>query len=397
MRTTYLAVAAVSAVAAGAFAPAAIATPVDSGSGTTSVPIFSDSVQYPVGGLGPTIVSQTMATGDFDRDGNLDLAATGVVDGVAILNGDGHGQLTRTAFYHTEIGTNSVVAADLRGLGRLDLVVTNFFSVSVLFNDGHGRFTVDRTYATDPNPTVTQRTGGVPVGAAVADFDGDGHPDLAINSLVPVPGGVGIMRNDGAGHFTGPAWYGVGLAKTVVQTGDIDNDGRPDLITSDAAASGFWVQLNDGHGGFEAPRWNFIPLLAEDMKVADVDGDGNLDVVTANAAAFSFSVQYGDGAGNFGPPQLTAGSFTPCALAIDDFDGDGITDIAVMQFVPSLAVIYRGNGHRGFEYTENHTIGLGGQGAITAQLDRTRQPSILSMSALSQDVSVLHNNTPTAR
>ncbi|MBL1079418.1 VCBS repeat-containing protein [Nocardia sp. 2] len=375
----------------------AVAAPTGSGAGSSSGsseganPLFGESAQYNVGGLGPAVGSQTMAYADFNGDGNMDVAATGVVDGTGILFGDGTGRLRRNQFVHTEVGANAVHTADLNGDGASDLVVTNFLSISVLLNDGRGVFHVDRTYATDFNPDVSYRTGGIPFGVALADFDNDGAVDLAFNNLVPVPGGVGIMRGDGQGHFGVPQWRGVGLGKASVVAGDVDNDGYADLAFHDLGTSGVWVMVNDRNGGFAAPRWNLAALPSEDLKLADADGDGNLDLLTANIAGFSASVHWGDGRGNFGPPQLIGPAAAPCAVAVGDFDGDGIPDIAAGQYVPSTAMIFKGNGRRGFDYVEQHTIGLGPQAMAAVDLTGDGRPEVISMSSLSEDVAVMVN------
>ncbi|MGX1806195.1 FG-GAP repeat domain-containing protein [Nocardia sp. NPDC055321] len=383
---------AVSAIAAGQ-AGAQVAPGSHSGSSEGADPIFRESAQYRVGGLGPAVGGQTMAYADFDGDGDTDVAATGVVDGVGVLFGDGRGALRRNQFVHTEIGANAVQAGDLNGDGAADLVVTNFLSISVLLNDGRGDFAVDRIYATDVNPDVTYRTGGIPFGIALADFDNDGALDLAFNNLAPVPGGVGIMRGDGLGHFAAPQWRGVGLGKASVIAGDLNGDGYADLAMHDLATSGVWVLLNDLRGGFDAPRWNLAALPSEDLKLADVDGDGALDLLTANIAGFSVSVHWGDGRGNFGPPQLIGPAAAPCAVAVGDFDGDGIMDIAAGQYIPSTAMIFKGNGQRGFDYIEQHTIGLGPQALEAVDLTGDGRLDLISMSSLSEDVAVMINRS----
>ncbi|MFE3701423.1 FG-GAP-like repeat-containing protein, partial [Nocardia tengchongensis] len=110
--------------------------------------------------------------------------------------------------------------------------------------------------------------------------------------------------------------------------------------------------------------------------------------------AFSFSVMYGDGHGNFGPPQTTVGPIAPCALAIGDFTGSKRMDIAALQYVPSTAMIYRNNGDHTFGYVEQHTVGLGAQGAVAVRLDNDRHDDVISMSMLSESVAVLRNRIP---
>ncbi|MEV6773700.1 VCBS repeat-containing protein [Nocardia sp. NPDC051030] len=343
------------------------------------------------GGLANGEGSQTVASGDFDGDGKQDVAVSNFLDAVVIFHGNGDGTLTKTQEVKTGLVATGATAGDLTGDGRPDLVVTNGIgTVSVLVNDGHGQF----RKATDLQGAGVP--GGIaPVGSVIADFDGDGINDIAIDNLIAAPYGITLVRGHGDGTFDPPRQVLAGIFRSIILVGDLNHDGAVDLVTADAGQPWLLYSLiNDGHGNFDTRIDTFTHLTAEDMKLVDVDGDGNLDVVSANAFTFGFSVFRGHGDGTFDlwPTEVLTG-FAPTGIEAADFDGDGKVDIGVLDYLPGTVKIYRNNGNLNFSYVEEHQAATGGQALFAVDLHGTGRPDLLAMSSFDAQIAILPNRT----
>jgi hypothetical protein len=177
------------------------------------------------------------------------------------------------------------------------------------------------------------------------DLNGDAHADLALEA----GNDVGIVLNNGSGAFGSetivPAPAGAGI--TSFAMGDLNGDGRPDLVQmgyvagSGAAFSsfGFWVRLNNGSGSFGPPTHYPIALNytlhggSFDLEgaIADFDRDGRNDLALTDLDGDRIMIFSGRGDGTFAPPiaSVDLGSDRANALALGDLDGDGLRDLAI--------------------------------------------------------------------
>ena len=246
----------------------------------------------------------------------------------------------------------SVVAADLNGDGKLDVVTANvcasFIScsnsaVGVLLGNGDGTFQTAVSYSSG---------GWNAVSLAVADVNGDGKPDVVVAnacmSSTTCTGGVviGVLLGNGDGTFQPAATFDSGGSGAGgIAVADVSGDGKPDLLvatecvsSSDCSTGAVSVLLGNGDGTFQAAvSYESGGSTALSIKVADVNGDGELDLLVANECATSacsangvVGVLLGNGDGTFQTAvSYDSGGTTAISLAAADLNGDGKSDIIV--------------------------------------------------------------------
>jgi hypothetical protein len=238
-----------------------------------------------------------LAVGDFNQDGNLDFVVnnngTGGNTGTdsVVFFGDGAGGFAAATPIQLAPGGTIVpqytAVGDFNGDGFLDLAIANSGTdtFNVYLNNGTGGFTLAHTYTTPvPNGIIK-----------AADLNRDGKLDLAISSnQTSTP--ITIWKGNGDGSFTqqaNPAVGSVSIASFSVA--DFNGDGKPDLIynTSNSTATGnIYVVLGNGDFTFQAPSTG-VSTLGNDtlsLAVGDFNGDGYSDVVVGNYSSNNLGV-----------------------------------------------------------------------------------------------------------
>ena len=180
--------------------------------------------------------------GDFDGDGLLDLAvadekAASMGPGkVAFLRGHGNGSFDLPVLYNAGVSADSLATGDFDHDGDLDLAVAVnldvFGSVAVLLGNGNGTFA----------PQVLYPTGRLASDVVVGDFDRDHHPDLAVVNTFNVT--ATILSGQGDGSFTLLAQYAPGLVPVALTAGEFDGDDALDLAVVDLGANTVRVLLS---------------------------------------------------------------------------------------------------------------------------------------------------------
>lgn len=259
----------------------------------------------------------TLATGDVDGDGDLDI----VTPGVSVLINDGKGKFALPVSYHAAGQSSAVTVADLNGDGRLDIASANDRAddgngngdVTVLMNAGGAVFA----------SPVHYDAGVIPGTVTAGDLDGDGYSDLIVGTQC----GFNILRNTGTGTFAPPLRRDREMIFPLVSLADLNGDGRKDLVVSDRIGWKVNVLMNNAAQGL-SPSVTYQVAGVVDVGVGDFNDDGRPDLVTSNTRFNTVSLLL-NGATGFGTPLNYDLSFSGSGIAVADFDGDGASDIAL--------------------------------------------------------------------
>jgi hypothetical protein len=283
----------------------------------------------------------------------------------------------------------TIATADMNGDGIPDLValVPDTSTVDVVTVDSAGGFTL---LPPQRFPDIGQMSS-----LTVADLNGDGIPDVIISDASGSAAGVRVLLNDGHGLLAADVGYpsesSAGLGPVSVIVADINGDGKPDLITANGRDGSISVLLGNGDGTFAAPLSFAAGADPVAVAVGDLNGDGFPDLVVADSAGNSVQILLNDGDGTFAAPVGIADGNAPVSLTLSDLDGDGHLDIVVADQGNSKAAILMGHGDGSFETAILYGTGPA-PGWIAAQdLNGDGKPDLVTANYSDGSVSVFIN------
>jgi hypothetical protein len=371
---------------------------------------FKPAQSYAVG-TNPT----ALAIGDFNEDGNTDLAVLDHGYNVTMLLGKSDGTFTSGGSFGAGIPTDTtivptIVIGDFNGDGNMDLAVlvppdafSNPGEVHILMGNGDGTLKSPIIMTLEPNVTVV----------AVADFNGDKKADLVAN-LSDANGnatGIEVLPGNGDGTFQTPKTV-VTSQEFVLTAADFNHDGKPDLAVS--SSEGIQIMLGKGDGTFlPGGEPAVLSASATAAWTADLNNDNSVDLIVYSSGEveltcgifhsgktnYNLSVLLGRGDGRFGREQIFAtgakGGSVQCGGDINaplsyntvgDLNGDGKLDILASTVYGDM---FLGNGDGTFGPIDSAPAS-----GVAADLNRDGLADLIALDWSNNSVDVSLNTTP---
>ncbi|MGA7622404.1 MAG: FG-GAP-like repeat-containing protein [Candidatus Acidiferrales bacterium] len=302
--------------------------------------IFQTPTTVPVG-KGPTWI----ATGNFNSKTNttgvVDLAVANQTDNtVSILLGNGDGTFTAAPssplLLPSGSSPTSIAVADFNKDGFPDLAIVNKAAntVSIFLGNGDGTFKSPTSFVTGNTPTSIVAAAFNPSNPTLIDLAVTNSADNTLE----------IFIGNGDGTFTKGITYFTGVTPVYVATADLNADGNLDLAVADSGApissntvgNSVSIFLGNGDGTFVLPGGTRLDFPAgtnpTSLVIADFNSDGIPDIVTTATGDNSFALLLGVGDGAFSAPIEVPLGDTPDSVATADFNGDGLPDLAVTNY-----------------------------------------------------------------
>ena len=274
--------------------------------------------------------------GDFNDDGLTDLIIAEEDHGrILVFINDGDGRLNRVAAYPVGAQPSWLTTLDFDNDGINDLAIANHESDSVTLLRGRGDARFEQGGGTRVPIESAPHTHMI----AAADLDGDGVSDLVIDSRDQF--GIYVLRGDSEGGFDAPG-TGIDVGGSPYlgfAVGDLNRDGRPDIVTPNQ--NNISVLLNRSTANLTFERIDSISVQSPfAMNLADVNGDNRIDILVASASEDpGVAIYAGDGNGQF--EILTSMTMAAGAkiIASGDINADGRADAVITGWNAEIVLL----------------------------------------------------------
>lgn len=339
-------------------------------------PDFNPAVNFNV-----NLFPASVTVGDFNGDGNSDIAVVNANKNVSLLLGDGKGNFGSAVDFNVGNYPTSITTGDINGDGYPDLVTISSVinNGTVSFGDGKGNF----------NPSISFSVGRYPTAVAIGNFNHNKTSDLVVaNYNLPV---VSVLLKDSSGGFNAAKNYNVVGRSTAVTVGDFNKDGNDDIAVANVLTNNVSVLLGDGNGNFGIATNFGVGVYPTSITTGDFNKDGNLDITTANYNSNNVSVLLGDGTGKFSPGASLNLGAQPWSITSGDINNDKNPDLVVTNYSSNYVSVILGDGTGKFSSPTNFITGNTPISVAIGDLNNDGSSDIIVANYDSNNLSVLLN------
>ncbi|KAF3886436.1 MULTISPECIES: DUF4347 domain-containing protein [Nostocales] len=331
----------------------------------------------------------SIAVGDFNNDGNSDIAVAQQSNSVSVLLGGANGNFNTVDEYTVGASPVFVTTGNFNQDNYLDLVTANSGSntVSVLLGIGNGNFG-------STTNVVIGATGTNPTSVVTGDFNGDGASDLAVTTNTNK---VSVVLRKSDGTYTNPTLYDVGTNPSSIVANDFNGDGKLDLAIANSGSNNIALLLGSGGGVFSNATFYGLGsgvLNPKSIIVSDFNGDGRRDLAVANSGSNNVTVLLGNNIGGFGNVTNYGVEASPSSITVGDFNKDGKLDLALATGSSTGSIsLLLGNGSGGFSSTNRVTVGSNPVSVAANDFNKDGKTDLVVANSGSNNFSILLNES----
>ncbi|MDE1160625.1 MAG: FG-GAP-like repeat-containing protein [Acidobacteriaceae bacterium] len=311
---------------------------------------FYQSASLPLPSLSGQGVPSAVAVGDFNGDGYPDfIVSTDYSTTLLLALGNGGGTFRTSSISLPNVNggvfAGTVTTGDFNSDGKIDFAVLNNNGCQIFLGDGDGTFTVGQLVAPG-------QLGGGYLALVTGDLDGDGKPDLITVGATVAYSYIAVLHGVGDGTFTlvAPSFAisGTPFSSSLV-TGDFDGDGKLDVAYATSgngsSANAILLARGNGDGTFLLPQQLASGMPYVSLATADLNQDGIPDLVATNQSSLPITVLLGNGDGTFRSiAEDPTTALNSAVVAVGDFNGDGVADLVLPDPNGGHTTIFFGKG-----------------------------------------------------
>jgi len=326
----------------------------------------------------------SIATGDFNSDGNVDFVLANYGDAkISIYSGNGNGVFTGPSYVTVGLLPTAISVNDIDGNGYQDIVVTNNASnsITILRSLGNGTFLTNTiSLSVSPNDLKT------------ADVNSDGKVDILFSSFSN--NCINVLLGNGDGTFSTANSYTVGTNPSAIVVGDFDGDFKLDIATSNYSSNSITLFKGNNDGTFTNYSTLTTDTKPSHLVLHDMNLDGFPDLLVTYSTLNKVIIYQGSSNGTFSLVSTVITATMPLSVIVTDCNNDNYLDLCVLNKGSNNITIYRGVGDGTYMSNEaNISTSTNTQNFIVGDFDKNGEIDFVFSNYSDSTICIMLNKT----